>query len=89
MRRLGYTRYGAQGGDTGSVVSPALGRFDPEHVVGVHSNGLAAFTPLEPAEQDGLTAAERARLAAVRSASGTGRLTRCSRRPGPRRWPTG
>jgi epoxide hydrolase len=65
MRRLGYTRYGAQGGDTGSVVSPALGRFDPEHVVGVHSNGLAAFTPLEPAEQDGLTAAERARLAAA------------------------
>jgi hypothetical protein len=65
MRRLGYTRYGAQGGDTGSVVSPALGRFDPEHGGGVHSNGLAAFTPLEPAERDGLTAAERARLAAA------------------------
>ena len=33
MHRLGYHRYGAQGGDTGSVVSPELGRIDPEHVI--------------------------------------------------------
>src|SRR5262245_6177021 len=31
MRRLGYRRYGAQGGDTGSIVSPELGRVDTEH----------------------------------------------------------
>lgn len=39
MARLGYDRYGAQGGDVGSLVSPELGRIDTEHVVGVHLNG--------------------------------------------------
>ncbi len=29
MARLGYERYGAQGGDTGSVVSPLVGQVDP------------------------------------------------------------
>ena len=38
MARLGYTRYGAQGGDAGSFIAPALGRIDTEHVVGVHVN---------------------------------------------------
>ncbi len=41
MSRLGYERYGAQGGDTGSVISPMLGGIDSEHVVGVHVNGGA------------------------------------------------
>ena len=45
MDRLGYHRYGAQGGDTGSVVSPELGRIDPEHVIGVHVNNLGSFLP--------------------------------------------
>src|SRR6266508_1565556 len=35
MARLGYGRYGAQGGDCGAFVSPELGRIDPNHVVGV------------------------------------------------------
>ena len=39
MARLGFDRYGAHGGDTGSLVSPELGRIDTEHVVGVHMNG--------------------------------------------------
>ena len=43
MRRLGYERYGAQGGDTGAVISPMLGRIDSEHVVGVHVNGSLGF----------------------------------------------
>ena len=43
MHRLGYHRYGAQGGDTGSVVSPELGRIDPEQVIGVHVNNLGTF----------------------------------------------
>ena len=34
--RLGYDRYGAQGGDWGSAVTAAVGRADPEHCVGVH-----------------------------------------------------
>ena len=38
MARLGYDRYGAQGGDWGSAISRALGRVDRAHVVGVHLN---------------------------------------------------
>ncbi|MFI6996355.1 epoxide hydrolase family protein [Nocardia sp. NPDC050175] len=41
MGRLGYQRYGAQGGDFGSLISPALGRVAPENVIGVHVNALA------------------------------------------------
>lgn len=60
MRRLGYSRYGAQGGDFGSIVSPELGRIDPEHVIGVHVNALAtAATPTNPGELDRLTEPER------------------------------
>jgi pimeloyl-ACP methyl ester carboxylesterase len=39
MARLGYQRYGAQGGDAGAFVFAQLGRIDTEHVVGVHLNG--------------------------------------------------
>ena len=39
MRRLGYHRYGAQGGDIGAGVSPELGRVAPQQVVGIHVNG--------------------------------------------------
>jgi hypothetical protein len=63
MNRLGYHRYGAQGGDTGAVVSPKLGRIDPEHVVGVHVNNLIAFPSGDPAELADLTEADKARLA--------------------------
>ncbi len=38
MRRLGYERYVAQGGDWGSPVSIALAGRDPEHVVGLSLN---------------------------------------------------
>jgi pimeloyl-ACP methyl ester carboxylesterase len=60
MERLGYDRYGVQGGDIGAAVSPEVARAAPSHVVGVHVNGslgmplqapseddLASFTPLE------------------------------------------
>src|SRR3984957_432363 len=43
MRRLGYERYGGQGGDTGALVSPELGRIDPEHLAGIHVNNLLTF----------------------------------------------
>jgi pimeloyl-ACP methyl ester carboxylesterase len=59
MSRLGYERYGAQGGDTGAIVSPQVGRVDPDHVVGVHVNNLIAF-PSGPL--DGLDPADQARL---------------------------
>src|SRR5437763_733376 len=46
MRRLGYERYGAQGGDYGAFVAPDLGRVDPEHVIGVHVNAATmGFIP--------------------------------------------
>ncbi len=38
MARLGYARYGAQGGDWGASVTAWLGRSAPEHVVGAHLN---------------------------------------------------
>ncbi|MEI8409145.1 MULTISPECIES: epoxide hydrolase family protein [unclassified Kribbella] len=65
MARLGYQRYGAQGGDTGSVVSPLLGHVDAEHVVGVHINGGLAFPAIEPGDVELLNDVERARLAAA------------------------
>jgi epoxide hydrolase len=40
MARLGYARYGAQGGDWGSSISRELGRVAPDRVVGVHLNML-------------------------------------------------
>ena len=38
MARLGYARYGAQGGDYGSLISRILGRIDAGHVAGIHLN---------------------------------------------------
>jgi epoxide hydrolase len=63
MNRLGYRRYGAQGGDTGSVVSPELGRVDPDHVIGVHVNNLGTVPSGDPAELADLTEADKRRLA--------------------------
>ena len=59
MRRLGYERYGAQGGYTGALVSPELGRIDPEHLAGIHVNNLLTF----PSGQlDDLSDADQGRL---------------------------
>jgi len=41
MRRLGYTRYVAQGGDVGASVTDAMGRQAPEGLAGIHTNLLA------------------------------------------------
>ncbi|MFF4197239.1 epoxide hydrolase family protein [Nonomuraea sp. NPDC001831] len=62
MDRLGYDRYGAQGGDSGSVISPMLGRAAPRNVVGVHVNGALGFPSGDPAELRELAPAELARL---------------------------
>ena len=42
MRRLGYTRYVAQGGDVGAIVTDVMGRQAPEGLVGIHTNLLVA-----------------------------------------------
>jgi pimeloyl-ACP methyl ester carboxylesterase len=61
MHRLGYERYGAQGGDWGSGIARALGAFVPDRVVGVHVNYLP--TRLVPGvEEDTLSEQDLARL---------------------------
>jgi pimeloyl-ACP methyl ester carboxylesterase len=40
MRRLGYTRYVAQGGDVGAAVTDVMGRQAPEGLLGIHVNVL-------------------------------------------------
>ncbi|MCC6704429.1 MAG: alpha/beta fold hydrolase, partial [Thermomicrobiales bacterium] len=65
MARLGYVRYGAQGGDFGAFVGPELGRVDGEHVIGVHLNaatfGFIPFGELPEEELAALSEVERAR----------------------------
>ena len=51
MRRLGYTRYVAQGGDRGAVVTDAMARQAPEGLLGVHINVLTAVVVPGVAEQ--------------------------------------
>jgi pimeloyl-ACP methyl ester carboxylesterase len=67
MARLGYDRYGAQGGDFGAFVAPDLGRVDPDHVIGVHVNaatmGFIPFGEVPDDERASLTDRERARVA--------------------------
>ncbi|GGO02328.1 epoxide hydrolase family protein [Saccharibacillus kuerlensis] len=48
MKRLGYNRYGTQGGDWGSFISLEIGHKDPESVVGVHVNMLVTPPPEDP-----------------------------------------
>ncbi len=66
MRRLGYGRYGAQGGDFGAFVAPDLGRVDPDHVIGVHVNaatmGFIPFGDIPEAEQATLSPTEQERV---------------------------
>ncbi|MCA2227496.1 epoxide hydrolase family protein [Nonomuraea aurantiaca] len=66
MSRLGYDRYGAQGGDLGALVTPELGRAATGQVVGVHVNaasfGFIPFGEVSEEERATLTDAERARL---------------------------
>ncbi|MER7174243.1 epoxide hydrolase family protein [Streptomyces mesophilus] len=53
MRRLGYERYGAQGGDLGAIISPTLGRIEPEAVIGIHVNAASVgFIPLGPVSDE-------------------------------------
>jgi pimeloyl-ACP methyl ester carboxylesterase len=63
MRRLGYTRYVAQGGDVGAAVTDAMGRQGPEGLLGIHINLLALAIDLKdhlPAESESERAAHKA-----------------------------
>ena len=87
MRRLGYQRYGAQGGDFGAFVAPDLGRVDPEHVIGIHVNaatmGFIPFGDIPEAEQATLSPTDKERLQRMQGflAEGNGYFQIQSTRP--------
>jgi pimeloyl-ACP methyl ester carboxylesterase len=72
MKRLGYTRYVAQGGDWGSPVSSAMARHAPAGLLGIHMN-LPATLPSDVAAAlasgapapNGLSEKERAAFASL------------------------
>ena len=62
MSRLGYDRYGAVGNDAGSMISPELGRIDPDNVVGVHVTQLFSFPSGDANEMKDLSPDEQSQL---------------------------
>ena len=69
MRRLGYSRYVAQGGDVGAGVTDTMGRQAPEGLIGIHTNLLvpALGGPMPSATDD-----ERAAAAQIATFGQTG-----------------
>ena len=57
MDRLGYSRYGVQGGDWGSNVAEEMARQAPSRVIGLHLN-LIAVPPPSPSAMKELTSEE-------------------------------
>jgi len=82
MRRLGYTRYVAQGGDQGAAVTDAMGRQAPAGLAGIHLNflreALASAGSLPAGSEE-----ERAALAAINTfrTSGSGYFLEQATRP--------
>jgi pimeloyl-ACP methyl ester carboxylesterase len=66
MRRLGYTRYVAQGGDVGAGVTDAMSRLAPEGLIGAHTNLLVPALN-DPAALPADTEQEKAALAAIKA----------------------
>lgn len=62
MSRLGYRRYGVQGGDWGAQIATRIASLDPEHCKAVHLNMPIASRPENPGP---LTEEEKADLAAM------------------------
>ena len=80
MRRLGYARYVAQGGDVGAGVTDAMGRQAPEGLIGIHTNLLVpALGGAMPTETD----EERAAAAQIATfgKSGNGYFVEMATRP--------
>jgi pimeloyl-ACP methyl ester carboxylesterase len=61
MDRLGYSRYGIQGGDWGSLIARDMAYQAPAHVIGLHLNLLTADPPNADAVAQ-MSDAERKRL---------------------------
>jgi pimeloyl-ACP methyl ester carboxylesterase len=80
MHRLGYTRYVAQGGDVGALVTDVMGRQAPEGLLGIHMNLLVTvLAGPQPAESEQERAAA-AQLATFRE-SGFGYFLEMATRP--------
>ena len=81
MKRLGYTRYVAQGGDVGASITDAMGRQAPAGLVGIHTNLLV--TGLGGGDHPANTKEEKAALAALATfrASGFGYFLEQATRP--------
>lgn len=66
MSRLGYQRFGVQGGDAGAVIAPTIARVAPDRIIGVHVNaatmGFIPMGPIAPADFASFTEAETTRL---------------------------
>ena len=63
MKRLGYERYGVQGGDWGSVVGRMVALNDAPHVAGLHLNFCTAGPPAGAANpNEGVPPAQLARV---------------------------
>ena len=56
MAGLGYTRYGAQGGDWGAAVTTALAQAAPDNVAGIHQNFIIRLMqpPADPAAMNAI-----------------------------------
>ena len=81
MAGLGYTRYGAAGGDWGTSITTSIGEQDAEHVAGIHV--IPPIAPPDPETFDDLSAAERASLRDLEEAgrSGSGYSGQMATRP--------
>jgi pimeloyl-ACP methyl ester carboxylesterase len=81
MNRLGYDRYGAQGGDWGAMVTTSLGQQVPDHVLGIHVN--LPVVPFDRVPMDDLTQREQAALARLseHTTRGMGYSSQQSTRP--------
>jgi len=82
MGRLGYSRYVAQGGDLGAIVTDVMGRQAPQGLLGIHMN-LLVTTLGAPTPPPGDTEEERAALDAINTftTSGFGYFLEQSTRP--------
>jgi hypothetical protein len=82
MNRLGYTRYVAQGGDLGAIVTDVMGRQAPKGLLGIHMN-LLVTTLGAPTPPPGDTEEERAALEPINTftTSGFGYFLEQSTRP--------
>jgi pimeloyl-ACP methyl ester carboxylesterase len=82
MERLGYTRYVAQGGDAGAIITDAMGRQGPKGLLGIHVNILVQALGIAdqlPAKSEQERVAQNA--VATFKASGSGYLGEQSNRP--------